>query len=161
MWRFGCLLWRRLDGVGSASQAWFSSLSRLSRPGWCQADFANGRRSECKGSLDLACMKCYKRVSVAEHLHNLSPFSLHSMIEVSAKAWAAWHATLYVITPWQYLPRLGIRQGLACTRYLVAPWQYLPRLGMLVYILSPLGKICRGLACYSISYQALAVFAEA
>ena len=40
--------------------------------------------ADCAGSLDLTCMKCDKRVSVAQHLHNLSPFSLHSMIEVSA-----------------------------------------------------------------------------
>ena len=37
--------------------------------------------ADCAGSLDLTCMKCDKRVSVAQHLHNLSPFSLHSMIE--------------------------------------------------------------------------------
>ena len=30
--------------------------------------------ADCAGSLDLICMKCDKRVSVAEHLHNLSPF---------------------------------------------------------------------------------------
>ena len=47
--------------------------------------------ADCTGSLDLTCMKCDKRVSVTEHLHNLSPFSLHNMIEVFAKAW---HATL-------------------------------------------------------------------
>ena len=82
--------------------------------------------ADCAGSLDLTCMKCDKRVSVAEHLHNLSPFSLHSMIEVSAQAW---NATLYPITPCQ--------------------WQYLPRLGMLFYILSRLGSICQGLACHS------------
>ena len=46
--------------------------------------------ADCIGSLDLTCMKCNKTVSVAEHLHNLSPISLHSMIEVSAEAW---HAT--------------------------------------------------------------------
>ena len=84
-------------------------------------------------------MKCDKSVSVAKHLHNLSPLSLHSMIEVSAEAW---HATLYLITPWQYLPRLGM-------------------LLQLFYILSRLGSICRGLACYSISCHALAVSAEA
>ena len=70
--------------------------------------------ADCVGSLDLTCMRCDKRVSVAEHLHNLSPFSLHSMIEVSAKAW---HATPYIIASWQYLPRLGkvgISLGLAC-----------------------------------------------
>ena len=128
--------------------------------------------ADCAGSLDLTCMKCDKRVSVAEHLHNLSPFSLHSMIEVSAEAW---HATLYLITPWQYLPRLGmlfyilsrlgsIRRGLACYSischchalavsakawhailYLITPWQYPQRLGMLFYILSLLGGIHPGL----------------
>ena len=30
--------------------------------------------ADCTGSLDLTCVKCDKRVSVAEHLHNLSPF---------------------------------------------------------------------------------------
>ena len=29
--------------------------------------------ADCAGSLDLTCMKCNKRVSVIEHLHNLSP----------------------------------------------------------------------------------------
>ena len=95
--------------------------------------------ADCAGSLDLTCMKCDKRVSVAKHLHNLSPFSLHSMIELSAEAW---HATLYLVTPWQYLPRLGM-------------------LSQLLYILSRLGSICRGLTCYSISYHALAASAEA
>ena len=89
--------------------------------------------ADCAGSLDLTCMKCDKRVSVAKHLHNLSPFSLHSMIEVSAEAW---HATLYLITPWQHLPRLGM------LFYLITPWQCLPRHGILPYILSRLGSIC-------------------
>ena len=40
--------------------------------------------ADCAGSLDLTCVKCDKRVSVAEHLHNLSPYSLHSMIDISA-----------------------------------------------------------------------------
>ena len=92
-------------------------------------------------------MRCDKRVSVAEHLHNLSPFSLNSVIEISAKAL---HAILYLITPWQYPPRLGIRRGLACYSisyhalavsaeawhvilYLIIPWQYQQRLGMLFY----------------------------
>ena len=39
--------------------------------------------ADCAGSMDLSCMKCDKRVSVAD---NLYPYSLHSMIEVSAKA---------------------------------------------------------------------------
>ena len=46
--------------------------------------------------------------------------------------------------------------------YLITPWQYPPRLGKLFYILSRLGSIHLGLACYSISYHhALAVSAEA
>ena len=100
----------------------------------------------------------------AEHLHNLSPYSLHSMIEVSPEAWHAilylvtvppWqyqHPILYLITHWQYPQRLGM---------LITPWQYPPRLGMLSYISSPLGSIIRGLACYSVSYHALAVSSEA
>ena len=95
-------------------------------------------------------MKCDKSVSVAEHqtqhLHNLSPFSLHSMMQVSAEAW---HAILYLVTK--------------------TPWQYTQRLGVLFYdILSRLGSILRysvtirrGLACYSISCHALAVSTEA
>ena len=42
--------------------------------------------------MDLTCIKCDRRGSVTEHLHNLSPYSLHSMIEGSTKAW---HAILY------------------------------------------------------------------
>ena len=37
------------------------------------------------------------------------------------------------------------------------PWQYLPRLCMLFYIISRLGSIRLGSACYLISYHALAV----
>ena len=81
--------------------AWFDSQDQSGAKQIWQIDDA----ADCAGSLDLTCMKCYKRVSVAEHLHNLSPFSLHSMIKVPAEAW---HATLYCIMPWQYLPRLGI-----------------------------------------------------
>ena len=114
--------------------------------------------ADCAGSLlslDLACMKCDKRVSVAEHLHNLSPYSLHSMLKISAKAW---HAILCLVTPWQYLPRLGMlfyisklshRGTLAVSAeaawhailYLVTPWQYLPRLGILFYILCRDGRL--------------------
>ena len=79
--------------------------------------------ADCAGSMDLSCMKCDKRVSVAD---NLYPYSLHSMIEVSAKAW---HAILYLVT--------------------VTPWQYPPRLGMILFILSRLGSVRRGLACLS------------
>ena len=54
---------------------------------------------------------------------------------------------LYLITPWQYPPRLDL--------LLKLKWQ------QLFYILSRLGSICRGLACYSISYHALVVSAKA
>ena len=111
--------------------------------------------ADCAGSLDLTCMKCDKRVSVAKHLHNLSPFSLHSMIEVSAEAW---HATLYLITPWQYLPRLGMLLQLL---YILSRLGSICRGLACFSILSRLGSICRGLACYSIPYHALAVSAEA
>ena len=141
---------------------------------------------------------------IQEHLHNLSMYSLYSMIAVSTMNW---HSILYLITPWQYQQRLGILfyilsslgnicLGLAfyfisgsalafslaeawhSILYLITPWHYQPRLGMLFhilsrlavsseaisyhhalvlgvygrgYILSRLGSICRGLACYSIS----------
>ena len=111
-------------------------------------------------------MKCYKKVLVTD---NLYPYSLHSMIKVSAEAW---HAILYLVTvtPWQY------HRGLACysiSYHALAvsteawhPYHALAvsqRLGMLSYILSlsRLGSIRRGLACYSISYHALAASAEA
>ena len=136
----------------------------------------------------------HEMLSVAEHLHNLSPCSLHSMIECFSAE--AWHAILYLITPCRlgnicgglasasgrgmlfYIYHLGsIRRGLACHSischsltvsaeawhailYLITPWQYLPRLGLLFYILSRLGSIHRGLACYFISYHALAVSVE-
>ena len=35
---------------------------------------------DCAGSLDPTCVKCYIRVSVAEHLRNLSSYPLHSII---------------------------------------------------------------------------------
>ena len=47
---------------------------------------------DCAGSLDLTCMKCdisLMRVSVAEPLHNPSPYSWNSTITVSAEAWHA------------------------------------------------------------------------
>ena len=96
-------------------------------------------------------MKCYKRVSVAEHLHNLNPYSLHSMIEVSAKTW---HAILYPVTvpPWQYQQRLGMLFYIFSSHGSI-------RLGLACY--SRLGSICQGLACYSISYYALAVSTKA
>ena len=87
----------------------------------------------------------------------LRRYSVHCFISYHALAVSAeaWHSTLYLITPWQHLPRLGM------LFYLITPWQHLPRLGILLYILSRLGSICRGLACYSISCHALAVSAEA
>ena len=48
--------------------------------------------ADCAGSMDLSCMKNNKSVSVAD---NLCPYSLHSMIKVSAEAW---RASLYLIT---------------------------------------------------------------
>ena len=48
-----------------------------------------------------------QKSSVAEHLHNLSPYFLRSMMEVSSEAWHA-ILDLVTVTPWQY-PR-----GLAC-----------------------------------------------
>ena len=45
--------------------------------------------------------------------------------------------------------------------YLIMPWKYLQRLGIRFYILSRLGSIHKGLAFDSISYYALAVSAEA
>ena len=120
-------------------------------------------------------MKCNIRISVAEHLHNLSPYSLRSRIEVCAEAWHAilylitprqypprlWHAILYLITPWQYLELSAEAWHAFRSFIMIMPWQYLPRLGMLYDLLSRLGSIYRGLACFSISYHAFAVSAEA
>ena len=86
-------------------------------------------------------MKRDIRLSVTEHIQNLSPYSLHNMIEVSAEAW---HAILYLFKPLQYPP---------------GPCPVV-KLGLLFYILSRPGSMHRGLACYSISYQALAVSPE-
>ena len=103
--------------------------------------------------------------------------SCHAL-EVSGEAW---HSALYLVTPWKYLARLvmpfyilsrdsrlgSIWRCLAwysishhalylpgeawhAILYLFTPWQYLQRLGILLYILSHLGSICRGLACFSI-----------
>ena len=58
-----------------------------------QIDYA----ADCAGSLDLTCMKCNKRVSVAQHIHNLSPFSLHCMIEVSSKALACYSISCHAL----------------------------------------------------------------
>ena len=55
-----------------------------------------------------------------------------------AKSAEAWHSVLYLVTPWQSPPRLG----------------------MLFYIKSCLCSILRGLAFCSISYPGLAVSAE-
>ena len=82
---------------------------------------------------------------------------------------------IYVITLWQFLPRLCM---LFCMfshlgsilwlghvghaiQYVTTPWQYLPN--AILYV--SLGSICRGLACYSacdsVCYHALAVSAKA
>ena len=134
------------DDEDSASESSFGSWTplRLSATCWCRFGFQVEYDSQdhvehcadqilqiddaadCAGSLDLSCMKCDKRVSLAEHLHNLSPNSLPSMIKVSAEAW---HAFLFLFT--------------------VTPWQYLQRLGRLFNILSRLGSISQGLACLS------------
>ena len=67
-------------------------------------------------------------------LENFYSISYHALA-VFAKAWLPWHSILYLITPWQYLPRLGMLFDL------ITPWQYLLRLGILFYILSLLGSI--------------------
>ena len=109
-------------------------------------------------------------MSVAEHLHNLSPYSLHGMVQVSAEALHAILCSLSLLG--------SFCLGLACSStsyhaltvsaeawpvllYLIMPWQYPHRLGMLFYILSLCGSIRTGLACFSISYHALTVSAEA
>ena len=150
VWLFCCLLWRWcLLGF----QVEDNSQEQRGAKQISQIDDA----ADCVGSLDLTCMKCYKRVSVAQQLHKLSPFSLHSMIEVSTEAW---HATLYLITPWQYLLRLDILQGLACYFHILSCLGSM-RLGLACYsyFLSCLGSICRGFC--SIPYYTLAVSAEA
>ena len=83
-------------------------------------------------------LACLSRLgSIRQGLASYS-ISYHAL----AASAEAWHDILYLITPWQHPPRLGI---------LITPWQYPPRLGKLFYILSCLGSIRRGLACYSIS----------
>ena len=105
-------------------------------------------------------LSCHALAVSAETWH--ATLISYYALAVSAEAW---HSILYLVTPWQYLPRLGTLAVSAevwhSILYLVTPQQYLPRLGMLFYILSGLGSICRGLACYSISYYALAVSAKA
>ena len=93
------------------------------------------------------CFQCRQRRGLACY-----SISYHAFAVSAAEAW---HAILSS-TPWQYLQRLGLV-------YPITPWQYLPRLGMLFCILSLLGSVCRGLACYAaaISYHALAVSAAA
>ena len=71
IWLFGCLLWRRGFQVEDDSQ---DHVERGAEQ-ILQIDDA----ADCAGSLDLTCMKCDKRVSVAEHLHNLSPYALQQI----------------------------------------------------------------------------------
>ena len=56
--------------------------------------------TDCAGSSDPTCVKCDGQCQS----QSIS-IILHSMINVSAEAW---HAILYLITPLQYLPRLGL-----------------------------------------------------
>ena len=65
-------------------------------------------------------------------------------LAVSAEAWQCWHVILI-----SYHALAVSAQAWHSTLYLITPWQYLLRLGILLYILSRLGSICRGLACYS------------
>ena len=88
---FGCLLWRRLDGVCHCLLGFQVEDDSQDQSGDQQILQINDA-ADCAGSLDLTCIKCDRRGSVTEHLHNLSPYSLHSMIEGSTKAW---HAILY------------------------------------------------------------------
>ena len=53
---------------------------------------------DCAGILDPTCVKCDIRVSVAEYLLNLSLYSLHIMIAVSAEL----GMLFFPIMPWQY-----------------------------------------------------------
>ena len=80
---------------------------------------------------------CLSRL--ASICHGLACYSIsYHALAVSAEAW---RAILYLITLWQYPPA----------------WQ-LARLGMLVYILSRLGSIWRGLAwCVGARHAARAV----
>ena len=88
---FGCLLWRRLDGVCHCLLGFQVEDDSQDQSGDQQILQINDA-ADCAGSMDLTCIKCDRRGSVTEHLHNLSPYSLHSMIEGSTKAW---HAILY------------------------------------------------------------------
>ena len=166
IWLFGCLLWTRLNGVGSGLVFKLKTTFKTSAKQISQIDDRD--TADCAESLDLTCMECDKRVSVAQHLQNLSPFSLYSMIEVSAKAW---HASLCLglasTKAWHYiniLSRFGsICPGLACYSNILSRLGSICQ-GLACYsniFLSRLGSICQGLACYSVSYQALTVSAEA
>ena len=116
-----------------------------------QIDYA----ADCAGSLGLTCMKCDKRVSVAEHHHNLSPFSLHIV-------WLKYQLRLGML--FYILSRLGsICWGLACNSNILSQLGTVSRIceGLVCFsILSRLGSICPGLALYFISDHALAVSAK-
>ena len=115
---FGCLLWRRLDGVGLVFK-----------------------------------LKTTLKTSVVP-----SRFRKSTTLLIAQVAWTspAWNAT-------KEFQSQSI--SIIWVPFLCIVWsKYLQRLGMLLYILSRLGSICRGLACYcsySISYHALAASAEA
>ena len=123
-------------------------------------------------------MKFYARVSVAELLHDLSTYSM-IWVPILCIVWLKYLprlgllfymlsrlgsirlglacCLLYHLMPWQYQSRLGMHTIL----YLITPWQYQQKLGMLSYIISRLGSISRGVACYSLTYHTLAVSTKA
>ena len=114
------------------------SWSRAGRWRKARTSMTGGGAAECVVCVR-ACV-CVRVLCILSRLgsirRGLACYSIsYHALAISAEAW---HAILYLITPWQYPQRLGI----------------------LFYILSPLRSICRGLACYSISYHCLAVSAE-
>ena len=99
-------------------------------------------------------MVSYERHSAAAWYKQPKHLQGNVSLKVQSRFQLRWECTS-IPAPWQYPPRLGIP-----ILYLITPWQYLLRLGMLFYILSRLGSIRWGLACYSISYHALTVSAK-
>ena len=102
-------------------------------------------------------MLFYIRSSLASIYRGLARYSISDhTLAVSAEGLACYsipyHALAVSAEAWH---------AIAAILYLVTPWQYLQRLGMLFYILLRLGSICTGLACYSIFYHTLAVSAGA
>ena len=95
--------------------------------------------------------------------------SYHALA-VSTEAWPAFRS---LITPLQYLPRLGMlfcilsvimrsAEAWHAFRYLITTCQLAhTQLGSICRGLACYGSFCRGLACFSISYHAFAVSAKA